>query len=85
MLNQDVPKTLRLNVMISEHLSKCLDQTADSLGMSRSAFVRQAVEDACERSREHALAEAAEALALLYESDKELTAFTVLDGEDFHE
>ncbi len=85
MLTQDAPKTLRLNVMISEQLIKCLDKTADSLGMSRSSFVRYAIKNACEQSREYALAEAAIALAPLYESDKELTALTVLDGEDFYE
>jgi hypothetical protein len=42
-----------------------------------------AVEKECERTQEEILAEAAESLAALYESDGELTAFTTLDGEDF--
>ena len=48
-----------------------------------SAFVREAVERECERAQEQALSEAAESLAALYESDRELTAFLALDGEDF--
>jgi post-segregation antitoxin (ccd killing protein) len=83
MLAAEAPKTRRLNIMISESLVECLSTSAESRGMSVSAFVRHAVERECERTREEALAQAADALAGLYRSDNELTAFLTLDGEDF--
>ena len=69
--------------MVSESLIECLSESAEDRGMSMSAFVREAVERECERTQEQVLAEAAESLAPLYESDRELTAFLSLDGEDF--
>jgi post-segregation antitoxin (ccd killing protein) len=83
MLTNEAPKTRRLNILLSESLIECLSASAEDRGMSMSAFVREAVEKECERTREQILAEAAESLAALYESNGELTAFTALDGEDF--
>jgi len=83
MLIREAPKTRRLNIMVSESLIECLSASAEDRGMSMSAFVREAVERECERTQEQVLAEAAESLAALYESDRELTAFLTLDGEDF--
>ena len=83
MLANEAPKTRRLNILLSESLVECLSASAEERGMSMSAFVREAVEKECERTREQILAEAAESLATLYESDEELIAFTALDGEDF--
>lgn len=83
MVNREVRKNRRLNVMVSETLSARLVETAQARGMSRSAFVRHAIEREFERSQEEALADAAEALAPIYESDEELTAFSALDSEDF--
>ena len=83
MLNNEAPKTRRLNILLSESLVECLSASAEDRGMSMSAFVREAVEKECARTQEQILAEAAESLATLYESDEELTAFMALDGEDF--
>ena len=83
MLNNEAPKTRRLNILLSESLVECLSASAEDRGMSMSAFVREAVEKECARTQEQILAEAAESLAPLYESDEELTAFMALDGEDF--
>ncbi len=83
MLSNEASKTRRLNIMVSESLIECLAANAEDRGMSMSAFVRQAVERECERTRDQVLAEAAESLASLYESDSELTAFLTLDGEEF--
>ena len=83
MLNNEAPKTRRLNILLSQSLVECLSASAEDRGMSMSAFVREAVEKECKRTQEQILAEAAESLATLYESDKELTAFMALDGEDF--
>lgn len=83
MLANEAPKTRKLNIMVSETLLKCLAANAEDRGMSMSAFVREAVARECERTQEQALAEAAESLASLYESDSELTAFLSLDGDEF--
>ena len=83
MLTHDAPKTTRLSILVSKPLKEALATTAESRGLTESAFVREAVEREIERSQEQSLSEAAEALAPLYESDEELTAFQVLDGEDF--
>lgn len=79
----EAPKTRRLNVMISESLIEWASATAETRGITVSAFVREALERECERSQEEAIAQAAEALAPLYTSDENLTAFLALDGDDF--
>jgi predicted DNA-binding protein len=79
----ETPKTRRINILLSEELIECLSASAEERGMSMSAFVREAVEKECERTQEQVLAEAAESLAALYETDGELIAFTAIDGEDF--
>lgn len=79
----EVPKSRRLNIMVSESLIECLSASAEDRGMSMSAFVREAIERECNRTQEQVLEEAAESLAAHYASDGELTAFLSLDGEDF--
>jgi post-segregation antitoxin (ccd killing protein) len=76
-------KNRRLNVMVSEPLIDYIAESAAKRGMSVSAFVREAVERECERTKEEVLEEAAESLASLYETDEELTSFLALDGEEF--
>ena len=83
MHTNEAPKTRRINILLSEELVERLSTSSEERGMSMSAFVREAVEKECERTQEQILAEAAESLATLYETDGELTAFTALDGEDF--
>lgn len=79
----DDPKNRRLNIMIGENLVEWAVRTAEIKGITLSALVREALERECERSREEAIAEAAEALAPLYASDEKLTEFLALDGEEF--
>jgi post-segregation antitoxin (ccd killing protein) len=83
MYANETPKTRRLNILVSESLIECLAANAEDRGMTMSAFVRQAVERECERTQDQLLAEAADSLLSLYETDKELTAFSDLDGEEF--
>ncbi len=78
-----VPKDRRLNLMISETLLERASLAAEALGISVSAFVREALENECERSQEQAIARAAEALAPLYVADENRTAFSALDSDDF--
>ena len=82
-MTSQAPKTRRLNIMISEYLIEWASATAETRGITVSAFVREALEKECERSQEQAIAQAAEALAPLYNSDENLTAFLALDGDDF--
>jgi len=68
--------------MISETLIEWASRTAETRGISVSAFIREALEREREQSREQAIAEAAESLAALYRSDENLSAFRALDGDD---
>ena len=83
MVTKDANKTTRLNIMVSEYLDKCLTESAKKRDLSKSAFVRLAVERECACTQDEILAVAAEAVAHIYETDKELTAFSSLDAEDF--
>jgi post-segregation antitoxin (ccd killing protein) len=83
LVTKDANKTTRLNIMVSEYLDKCLTESAKKRDLSKSAFVRLAVERECARTQDEILAVAAEAVAHIYETDKELTAFSLLDAEDF--
>jgi post-segregation antitoxin (ccd killing protein) len=83
MLVVDAPKTRRLNIMVSESLIEWASITAESRGVTVSALVREALERELERTRELAIAQAADCLAPLYESDDDLTAFSALDAEEF--
>lgn len=76
-------KTQRLNILISKSLEKRLTSAAIKRGISKSAYVRLAVERQFDWEQEVKLERAVRELAPLYETDKELTAFTDLDGEDF--
>jgi hypothetical protein len=50
---------------------------------SISGVVRQMLDEGLRAQKRRALEEAAEMMADAYENDKEFTAFTALDGEDF--
>ena len=76
-------KTRRVNIMISETLIEWASRTAETRGISVSAFIREALEREREQSRKQAIAQAAESLAALYRSDENLSAFRALDGDDF--
>ncbi|MCH8875207.1 MAG: hypothetical protein IIA89_00105 [Chloroflexi bacterium] len=76
-------KSRRLNIVMSDSEREHLSEAAKRSGMSISAFVRLAVEKESDRQRERELEEAAEALAFMYESDGELSAFLSIDGDDF--
>ncbi len=75
-------KTQRINILISKSLEKRLTSAAIKRGISKSAYVRHAIEREFDREQEVKLERAVRELAPLYETDKELTAFTDLDGED---
>jgi len=76
-------KSRRLNIVMSDSEREHLSEAAKRSGMSISAFVRLAVEKESNRQRERELEEAAEALAIMYGPDGELSAFLSIDGDDF--
>lgn len=80
---EDAPKSCRMNIVISEPLVEWAERTARSRGMSVSELVRRALEMELQRSLDESVAHAAEALAALYASDAELTAFRAIDGDGF--
>lgn len=83
MVLTETSRTRRVNIVINETLIEWASTTAETRGISMSAFVREALERERERYREEAIAKAADVLAPLYSTDANLTAFTDLDGEDF--
>lgn len=75
--------SIRFNFLLSESQEKRLTAAAQAKGISRSAFIRLALEQALADEKETALEKAVRELAPLYETDQDLTDFTSLDGEDF--
>ena len=76
-------KTHRFNLLMSESLDKKLTAVSQQRGITKAAYVRLALENALEREEAMELERAVRELAPLYETDRDLTAFTTLDGEDF--
>ena len=83
MVTREIAQTRRRNIGCSEDLDKCLVSSAESTGLTVTAFIRKAVERECELAQDLELTKAAELLAGMYETDEELTAFTGIDGDDF--
>jgi Arc/MetJ-type ribon-helix-helix transcriptional regulator len=75
--------SIRFNFLLSESQEKRLTAAAQAKGISRSAFIRLALEQALADEKETALEKAVRELTPLYETDQDLTDFTSLDGEDF--
>ena len=73
----------QVQFFLSESLEKRLTAAAQVKGISRSAFIRLALEQALADEKETALEKAVRELTPLYETDQDLTDFTSLDGEDF--
>ncbi len=76
-------KTRKIQIMISDSLNNQLSQASDRSGVTKSAFVRVALEREFARDKQLELECVVHNLARLYEASQELTAFSALDGEDF--
>lgn len=76
-------KSQRINILINESLNKQLSRAAKCCGVTKSAFVRVALEREFARDKQLELECVVHDLARLYETSQELTAFTALDGEDY--
>ena len=83
MLENIKDKRKRVQIISTEPQKQFLDEAAAQQGVSVSALIRGIVDTYKNGLLEQALAESARSLYVSYENDKELTAFTSLDGEDF--
>jgi len=83
MVSESSRKSKRINILINESLNKQLSQAAKCSGVTKSAFVRVALEREFARDKQLELECVVHDLARLYEASQELTAFSALDGEDF--
>lgn len=73
----------RVNIMLDEDQREFLAQLAEERRSSMSEILREIIDDVRKKKQAHKLAKAAEELLEDYRQDGELTAFSVLDGEDF--
>lgn len=75
----------RVQVLLEDHQQAFLSAFAKRNGTNVSQTVRQLVDEKIARHKEEELSLAADALAEMYSTNSELTAFTALDGEDWAE
>ncbi|MDW7754523.1 MAG: CopG family transcriptional regulator [Brevefilum sp.] len=74
----------RVQILLDPEQKQMLKKIADREERSFSDLVREMLDEQIENHRRSQLVDAAQALLNDYTTDKELTAFTVLDGDDFH-
>lgn len=74
----------RTQIMLDDEQKQILKKIAKIENRSFSELVREMLDDQIEQHQKSTLAAAAQALLVDYTTDKDLTAFTALDGEDFH-
>jgi metal-responsive CopG/Arc/MetJ family transcriptional regulator len=74
----------RVQILLDSEQKRMLNKIAKQENQNFSELVRNMLEEQIEQHQKAQLAKAARALLADYEKDEELTAFTVLDGEDFH-
>jgi hypothetical protein len=81
--SQRVTKMLRTQIMLEPNQHQQLTAIAHEEHRSLSDLVRRLVDAELQAYKRRTLQAAVEKMANAYASDKELTAFTALDGEDF--
>ena len=74
----------RVQILLDSEQKRVLNKIAKREQQSFSELVRKMLDAQIEQHRKAQLASAARALLADYETDEELTAFTAIDGEDFH-
>ncbi|MFZ3071063.1 MAG: ribbon-helix-helix domain-containing protein [Anaerolineaceae bacterium] len=74
----------RTQILLEPELHKKLKLIAHQEKRSLSDLIREMLEKQIVERQRFALVSAARALLADYQTDSELTAFTVLDGEDFN-
>ena len=74
----------RTQISLEPEQHKALTEIARREKRSLSEVIRQMIDEQIHARQQRALAQAAQALLADYQTDPELTAFSALDGEDFH-
>ena len=74
----------RVQILLDPEQKRILKKIAKQEKQNFSELVRKMLDEQIENHRRSQLAAAAKALLDDYKTDKELTAFTALDGDDFH-
>jgi predicted DNA-binding ribbon-helix-helix protein len=74
----------RTQILLKPEQHRILTEIARQEKRSLSELIREMVDKLVIERRQSALTAAAQALLADYQTDPELTAFQVLNGEDFH-
>lgn len=74
----------RTQILLEPEQHKILTEIARQEKRSLSDILREMVDKQIAERKQIALAAAAQALLVDYQTDPELTAFHALDGDDFH-
>jgi metal-responsive CopG/Arc/MetJ family transcriptional regulator len=74
----------RIQVLLEPTQRRELEQFAHDTNRSLSAIIRDLVQATLQEQRKIEMRKAAETLLDDYRTDRELTAFVALDGEDVH-
>ena len=74
----------RTQIMLELEQKQILKKIAEKEKLSFSELVRLMLDEQILKHQKLKLAAAAQALLVDYSTDEDLTAFTVLDSEDFH-
>ncbi len=74
----------RTQILLEPEQHKTLTEIARQEQRSLSDLIREMVDRLIVERKQESLAHAAQTLLADYETDPELTAFQVLNGEDFH-
>ena len=74
----------RTQISLEPEQHKALTEIARRERRSLAEVIRQMIDEQIQARQQRALEQAARALLADYQADPELTAFSVLDGQDFH-
>lgn len=73
----------RITFSLPHELNEALDSLKKALHRSKSELINQAIEEFLQKEERRKLEEAVALMEREYADDRELTALTALDGEDF--
>jgi hypothetical protein len=73
----------RIQILLEKRQERYLDQVSKKTGKSVSALIRALVSEKMSAAKERRLVQAAQEARALYKTDRELTAFSSLDIEDW--
>jgi predicted CopG family antitoxin len=74
----------RTQILLEPEQHKILTEIARQEKRSLSDVIREMIDKQVAERKQQALATAAKALLADYQTDPELTAFQILNGDDFH-